>query len=61
MQTIREVQIKLADGYISRAIKPNTQSVVELIHKKGSARLIIAKVLSITFNTKKKKWQTGAH
>ena len=35
MQTIREVQIKVANGYISRAIKHNTQSVVELIHKKA--------------------------
>ena len=39
MQTIREVQIKLANGYISRAIKHNTQSVVELIHKKRQCPL----------------------
>ena len=34
MQTIKELQIKLANGYISRAIKHNIQSAVDLIHKK---------------------------
>ena len=44
MQTIREVQIKLANGYISRAIKHNTQSVVELIHKKRQCPLNKCKI-----------------
>ena len=34
MQMIRELQIKLANGYISLAIKHNMQSVIDLIHKK---------------------------
>ena len=34
MQMIKELQIKLANGYISRAIKHNIQSVIDLIYKK---------------------------
>ena len=39
MQIFGEIQIKLANGYISRAIKHNTKSVVELIRKKSQCQL----------------------
>ena len=39
MQIIKELQIKLANGYISRAIKHNIQSVIDLIQKKRQCPL----------------------
>ena len=40
---IKELQIKLANGYISQAIKHNIQSVIDLIHKKRQCPLSTCK------------------
>ena len=39
MQMINELQIKIANGYISRAFKHNIQPVIDLIHKKRQCPL----------------------
>ena len=39
MQMIKKLQIKLDNGYISRAIKHNIKSLKDLIHKKQQCRL----------------------
>ena len=39
VQMIKKLQIKLANGYISRAIKHNIQSVIDLIRKKPQCPL----------------------
>ena len=38
-QMIKELQVKLANGYISRSIKHNIKSVIDLIHKKRQCPL----------------------
>ena len=52
MKPVREMKIKLANGYIKRAVKYNVLSVLELINKNDSARSTLSKALLTISNTK---------